>query len=101
MEVNKKQRYPSDDGRKGSTTAARQAKETGEVAPGITIVRSSTPRPLTLGPMLAALSSGKLPEQEPQEDGTPLPDFPTRAPSAPIRARSGEMRRPWIKDSSW
>lgn len=83
LEVNKKKRYSSDDDQKEPTTADHQTEETGEVAPGITIVRSSTPRPLTLGPMLAALSSGKLPAPELQEEGTPLPDFPTSAPAAP------------------
>ena len=82
MEVNQKQHYPSDDGRRRSA-AARQAKDTGELAPGITIVRGSTPRPLAMGPMLSALSSGQLPALEQQGDGTLLSDFPIRAPSAP------------------
>jgi cation transport regulator ChaC len=121
--MSKKQRYPSDDGRREATAAMRLDQEVGEVAPGITVVRSSTPRPMTLGPMLAALSSGKLSAQEDHTstneragrhdstansehiasvvgsfdetqhdktvldsinfDGTPLPDFPSKAPSAP------------------
>jgi hypothetical protein len=83
VDVNQKQPYPSDDGRRKSTTAARQEKETGELAPGITIVRGSTPRPVTLGPLLSALSSGQWPVQDQPGDETPLPDFPTSAPSAP------------------
>ena len=83
MEVNQKQHYPSEDGHGRSAAAAHQAKGTGELAPGITIVRDSTPRPLTWGPMLSALSSGQLPTQEQQGDEVPHPDFPTRAPSAP------------------
>lgn len=83
MEVNQKQPYSSDDERRKSTTTARQEKETGELAPGITVVRGSTPRPVTLGPLLSALSSGQLPIYNQPDDETPLPDFPTSAPSAP------------------
>jgi cation transport regulator ChaC len=121
--MSKKQQHPSDDGRREATAAKRQEQEIGEVAPGITVVRSSTPRPMALGPMLATLSSSKLPvweegipagerigkrdsvangkqavsamslfddSQHAQSarkgihfDGTPLPDFPSKAPSAP------------------
>jgi hypothetical protein len=83
VEVNQKQQPPSDDGHKRSKTAARQEKDAGELAPGITIVRDSTPRPLSLGPLLSALTNGQVPAQEQQREGTPLSDFPTSAPSAP------------------
>lgn len=81
--MKQKQPYPPDEGRRKSTTAARKEKETGELAPGITIVRGSTPRPVSFGPLLSALTSGQLPMQEQLGDETPLPDFPTSAPSAP------------------
>jgi hypothetical protein len=81
--MKRKQYYPSGDGNEESTTAAHQEKDKGELAPGITIVRDSTPRPLSLGPILSALSNRPLPAPDQQGDRTSLHDFPTRAPSAP------------------
>jgi hypothetical protein len=94
VETNQQQHYQFDDEQLGRVPApsdnihdqnvsdnekARQSI-TGEVAPGVPIVRGSTPRPLTMGQLLSA--DGQLlymPVNETQD----LPGFPVKAPSAP------------------
>ncbi len=90
METNRQQHYQFDDEQLGQVPApsedihaqtihdnenARQsmALPAGEVAPGIPIVRESTPRPLTMEQLLY------LQADETQD----LPGFPVKAPSAP------------------
>ena len=82
MESKQKKRHSANDRGRRSTTAAHQEQDTGELAPGITIVRGSTPRPISLGSMPFALPK-QVSSQGQQGDETPLPDFPIRAPSAP------------------
>jgi hypothetical protein len=69
VETNNKQRVRSGDGQRaaGKTPAKRDVVADNEVAPGVPIVRSSTPKPLSFG-------SGETPL---------VPSFPSKAPSAP------------------
>jgi cation transport regulator ChaC len=69
VETNNKQRVRSGDRQRASAknTEKHDVVAVNEVAPGVPIVRSSTPKPLSLGP-----------------GETPLvPGFPSKAPSAP------------------
>jgi cation transport regulator ChaC len=88
VESEKKQHYQSDEKQTGATDAHVSPKNDDELSAGITIVRNSTPRPMSLGPFLATLSSGGymprdhlLPAQ--QEETAAIPGFPKKAPSAP------------------
>lgn len=93
MEIDQKQHYRSKDERletartvdeenEGEATSEKKdSNDIGEVAPGITIIRNCTPRPLTLGSILSTLSTSGQPLRVQQEEVPP--NFPTRAPSAP------------------
>jgi len=52
--------------------------ESDEVAPGVPVIRTNTPRPMTFEAMMAS----QLPP-EPSEGTFPPPSFPSMAPSAP------------------
>ncbi|HTI14990.1 MAG TPA: gamma-glutamylcyclotransferase family protein [Dictyobacter sp.] len=72
-----------DDGKqpelRGLDDEAEQKKDD-EVAPGIPIVRSNTPRPLSFDAMIS--TGGQMSHLQ-AGDSAPLPSFPAKAPSAP------------------
>src|SRR5579875_2978203 len=58
--------------------ALRPRAEGDEVVPGVPVIRTNTPRPMTFEAMMAS----QLPP-EPSEGTFPSPSFPSMAPSAP------------------
>ncbi|HEY4032719.1 MAG TPA: gamma-glutamylcyclotransferase family protein [Ktedonobacteraceae bacterium] len=81
MERNQKQQYQLGNGQQGKSSAKTLAGQgyqgTGEVVPGVPVIRSSTPRPLSFDTM--ASYSGYFRSLQPGAPST----FPERAPSAP------------------
>jgi len=79
VEPDQKQQYRLENRQKegAKPPASPESQETEEVVPGVPIVRSNTPRPLSFGSLIS--HSGQL--QEGQEE--PVPLFPAKAPSAP------------------
>lgn len=61
---------------------AEGEQENEEVAPGVSVIRSNTPRPLTLHSELALHDLSQLEEPEASEEEI-QPSFPAKAPSAP------------------
>ncbi|WP_126626215.1 gamma-glutamylcyclotransferase family protein [Dictyobacter alpinus] len=63
-----------------SEAVEQQEQTSEEVVPGVPIVRSNTPRPLSYEMMI---SSGGQYQGIAQQDSAPIPTFPAKAPSAP------------------
>src|SRR5689334_16735691 len=87
VEKNQKQHYSSENKEHESISSGgetHEEKDAQELAPGILIVRSNTPRPFTLKtPSSAQPSAGGQPQREKQSDTSRVPAFPSNAPSAP------------------
>lgn len=78
MEINQKQQCQFDNGQSEATLEGQKEPEGNEVAPGVPVVRSNTPRPLSFEAMaLASAQAQRIASAE------PVPVFPERAPSAP------------------
>lgn len=79
MEGNQKQQYQSE---KGPHHAAHEVgEELGDGAPEVPVVRTNTPRPLSVESMLS--QSGQLGSKAPFQKPFNLPNFPSMAPVAP------------------
>ena len=74
MEFDQKQHYQTTAEQHELSKVFHDSQETGEVAPGVAVVRSNTPKPLTFAP---TTFSGE------QHEPLSLPGFPSKAPSAP------------------
>jgi cation transport regulator ChaC len=87
VENNQRQQYHVDEGSREAmkSPVPQETQEVKEVAPGIPIVRSSTPRPLSFEAMQAISAQALKSQQEGvrQEDPGAAPSFPATAPSAP------------------
>jgi hypothetical protein len=83
VEKNQKQHYSSEN-EEHEVGETHEEKDAQELAPGILIIRSNTPRPFTLKtPSVAQSSAGGQPQREKQSDTSRIPAFPSNAPSAP------------------
>jgi cation transport regulator ChaC len=97
VEKNREQQYQSDSSQQGQSLARTLAREenqqTGEIVPGIPVIRSSTPRPLSFDMMVSY--SGYFRSLQPSSSA-----FPERAPSAPpLPEEMGECEDEHIVDA--
>ena len=96
MEKNREQ-YQPDSSQQGQSLAKTLAREenqqTGEIVPGVPVIRSSTPRPLSFDMMVSY--SGYFQSLQPSSSA-----FPERAPSAPpLPEEMGECEDEHIVDA--
>jgi hypothetical protein len=77
VEINQRQHHRLNKGQQEATDAplVQETQQTDEVVPGVSVIRSNTPRPLSVEEMIS--SSGQ------QSEPLSVPGFPAKAPSAP------------------
>lgn len=87
VDKNQKQHYSSEDREHEALSSAGETHEekgAQELAPGIHIIRSNTPRPFTLKtPSVASPTASGQSQREKPGDPSTKPAFPSSAPSAP------------------